>query len=106
MSAFGITCAVLVRTHDPFLGKSSEDILLNKIDMGTFSTLIENERLPSNILELLRGLLYDDPETRWSVHDVQKWMDSRRDNIRSQMREERLFDLLIQTAKVTDAPAS
>lgn len=38
--------------------------------------------------------------------DVQKWMDSRRDNIRSQMREERLFDLLIQTAKVTDAPAS
>lgn len=78
MYAFGVTCAVLLRTHDPFLGKSSEDILLNKIDMGTFSTLIENERLPSNILELLRGLLYDDPETRWTVHDVQEWMDGKR----------------------------
>lgn len=78
MYAFGVTCAILLRTHDPFLGKSKEDILLNKIDMGTFSTLIENERLPSQLLELLRGLLYDDPETRWTIHDVQEWMDGKR----------------------------
>lgn len=38
--------------------------------------------------------------------DVQKWMDSRRENIRGQMREERLFDSLIQNAKVTEAPAA
>lgn len=38
--------------------------------------------------------------------DVQKWMESRRENIRGQMREERLFDELIRHAKVTEAPAA
>ena len=30
------------------------------------------------MLELLRGLLYDDPSQRWTLDDVQAWMDGRR----------------------------
>ncbi len=76
--ALGVTCAVLLRTQDPFFGKSKEELLMSKIDLGTFSTLIENERVPSNLLELLRGLLYDDPETRWTIADILEWADGKR----------------------------
>ncbi|MBK8869579.1 MAG: trigger factor [Elusimicrobia bacterium] len=38
--------------------------------------------------------------------EVESWSQSRRENIRSQMREEKLFDFLIQNAKVTDVTPS
>lgn len=42
------------------------------------------------------------PERR---SDAEKWMEGRRDTLRAQLREERLFDFLIQNAKVTEAAA-
>lgn len=38
--------------------------------------------------------------------DIESWTQSRRENIRSQMREEKLFDFLIQNGKVTDVTPS
>ncbi len=38
--------------------------------------------------------------------DVENWMKGRRDTLRAQLREERLFDFLIQQAKVTEVPAA
>lgn len=38
--------------------------------------------------------------------DVEKWTNERRENIRAQMREEKLFDFLIQNANVTDVKPS
>lgn len=38
--------------------------------------------------------------------DAQKWMNERRESIRAQLREERLFDLLIQNANVTETAAA
>ncbi len=35
--------------------------------------------------------------------DVERWMKGRRDTLRAQLREEKLFDFLIQSAKVTEA---
>jgi trigger factor len=37
--------------------------------------------------------------------DAEKWMDGRRDTLRAQLREEKLFDFLIQNAKVTEPAA-
>lgn len=42
------------------------------------------------------------PERR---SDAEKWMEGRRDTLRAQLREERLFDFLIQNAKVTETAA-
>jgi trigger factor len=61
---------------------------------------VPDEDVETHIQKILEGAR---PDQR---ADVQKWMDSRRDNIRSQMREERLFDFLIENAKVTEASAS
>ena len=70
-------------------------------------TILDNEKIAvpdadvdAHIQKILDGAR---PDQR---ADVQKWMDARRENIRGQMREERLFDLLIQNAKVTETVAS
>jgi eukaryotic-like serine/threonine-protein kinase len=76
--ALGVTCAVLMRTHDPLAGKTDQDIFISKLEMGSFSTLIESERLPSNILELMRGMLNDDPIMRWDINDISEWLEGRR----------------------------
>lgn len=76
--ALGITCAVLLRTHDTTSKKSKEQLLVSKLEMGTLSTLIESERLPPNLLELLRGLLQDDPEARWTIADIFEWFEGKR----------------------------
>lgn len=78
MYSFGILLAVLVRQHDPMEGLTDEEIILHKIEHGSFASLISRDRLPANILELLRGLLNDDIQQRWTIDDVLVWMDGRR----------------------------
>jgi hypothetical protein len=80
MYSFGVLLAVLVRQHDPMEGLSDEEIILHKIDHGSFASLISKDRLPATILELLRGLLNDDAPQRWTIDDVLVWMDGRRVN--------------------------
>jgi hypothetical protein len=78
MYALGVICAILARSHDPMQGKTDDQIYMHKLDFGTFSTLIENERLPSNLLELLRGLLQDDADLRWGISDIFDWFEGKR----------------------------
>lgn len=84
--ALGVTCAVMMRTHDPMAGKSEQDILISKLEFGSFSTLIGNERIPSNLLEMLRGLLQDDPLLRWDIADLHEWFEGRRGNQRQGLK--------------------
>jgi hypothetical protein len=76
--ALGVTCAVLLRTHDTTALKTREQLLISKLEMGSLSTLIESERLPPHLLELLRGLLQDDSEARWTISDVFEWFEGKR----------------------------
>jgi hypothetical protein len=76
--SFGVSLAIILRTHDPMQGKSDKEIIEHKIEKGSYATLLSKDRLNGAILELLRGLLYDDPEQRWTLEDLESWMDGRR----------------------------
>ena len=76
--SFGISLAVMLRTIDPLNGLSDEQIIERKIETSSYSALIGKDRLSGSVLELLRGLLYDDAAQRWTLDDVQAWMDGRR----------------------------
>ncbi|MCI5060853.1 MAG: hypothetical protein MRY79_07265 [Alphaproteobacteria bacterium] len=76
--SFGVSLAVMMRTTDWAEGLSDEQIIERKLEKGSYSTLIGKDRFSGAVLELLRGLLYDDPEQRWTLDDVQAWMDGRR----------------------------
>lgn len=76
--AFGVSLAVILRHHDPLEGLSERQILERKIEEGSYAALTGRDRFTGSILELLRGLLYDDPAQRWTLADVQSWLDGQR----------------------------
>lgn len=76
--SFGASLAVMLRTEDPMEGISEEKIIHYKIERGSYATLMGKQRLSGGVLELLRGLLYDDATQRWTIEDLEAWLDGRR----------------------------
>lgn len=76
--SFGVTLAVLLRHHDPMEGLSDEDIIERKMEEGSYVALLARDRFSGAVLELLRGLLQDDEDQRWTLDEVLQWMDGRR----------------------------
>lgn len=76
--SFGVSLAVMLRQHDPMKGASVQEIIDSKIEKGSYATLLSKDRLSGATLELLRGLLYDDPAQRWTLEDLEAWKDGRR----------------------------
>lgn len=76
--SFGISLAIMLREEDPMRGFSDRKIIEHKLDKGSYLSMLGKDRLSGAVLELLRGLLYDDPEQRWTVEDLEAWVDGRR----------------------------
>jgi len=76
--AFGVTLALLVMGRNPLQGLDDQAIIDIKMQRGTFSALIGNQRLSPTHIEILRGLLADDAMQRWSASDLDLWLGGRR----------------------------
>jgi hypothetical protein len=76
--AFGIVAALFLLGHNPMGGMSDEAIVKMKLEQGTFNALIGHHRMSAAHIELLRGLLSDDPHQRWNAADVEQWLGGRR----------------------------
>lgn len=76
--SFGVSLAMLMRHTDPTEGLSDEEIVVRKMEDGTYSTLLGRDRFSGAILELLRGTLHDDDRQRWNIDDILVWADGRR----------------------------
>lgn len=76
--SFGVSLAVILRKKDPLQGMTDDEILREKIAHGTYTAVTGKDRFTGGILELLRGLLYDDPVQRWTIDDINIWMEGQR----------------------------
>ncbi len=76
--AFGVTMALMILGHNPLQGMDDNAIIQAKIDRGTFGALLSNQRISSNHIEILRGLLMDDARQRWSASDLEQSLSGRR----------------------------
>ncbi len=76
--AMGVSLTMILRSADPLKGMSDEDVIRHKIEYGSYVALTGKDRFTGAILELLRGLLYDDPMQRWSLDEVVAWLDGQR----------------------------
>ncbi|MCC6597250.1 MAG: hypothetical protein IT559_00475 [Alphaproteobacteria bacterium] len=76
--AFGVSLAVILRQYDPLFEMKSAEVIRNKISAGSYITVTGKERFKGETLELLRGLLHDDPVQRWKIDEIQAWLDGRR----------------------------
>ncbi|MDD3028910.1 MAG: hypothetical protein PHS57_01320 [Alphaproteobacteria bacterium] len=95
--AFGITLALLVLGRNPLQGLSDKEIIDLKLQKGSFGAVIGNSRLLPTHIEILRGLLADDPAQRWTPNDLEQWLGGRRMTLKSSdagRRASRLFSFL------------
>lgn len=76
--ALGVSIVVLLLGRDPTAGKSDAEVIFAKIQDGSYATLVGNERIPLTLLEPLRGLLSDDAVQRWTIQQLELWLDGRR----------------------------
>jgi hypothetical protein len=76
--ALGVLCLHLSLGALPGRGQGAEALLEDKIKRGSFNALGAEARVGPALLELLRGLLIDEPVERWTLQDVEQWLQGRR----------------------------
>lgn len=94
--ALGVTLLILHLGRSPVADLDNETILKLKMDKGTYAALTSQIRLPQSLVEPLRGLMTDDPKQRWSLSDLDMWLQGRRMSPRQPAvprRAARAFDL-------------
>ncbi len=78
--AFGVTLAMFLRKNDELEKLSNEELLRRKIEFGSYATFVGKERFPAVFLEILRGVLHDNPAQRWTLDELFLWLDGTRMN--------------------------
>lgn len=78
MYALGITLLLLALGYNPTASIPDERIITAKIEQGTFPALVPTAKLHSSLLEPLRGMLTDNSQERWTLHDLELWVSGRR----------------------------
>jgi hypothetical protein len=69
--SFIVGSATLTRMAD-------DDLIASKIEVGSYSTLCGSQRIPLALIEPLRGMLLDDSEERWSLEQLELWINGRK----------------------------
>lgn len=76
--ALGATLVYLLLGRDQTAEMSPEQVLLDKMNRGSYQTVLGANRLPSRLIEPIRGMLADDPRERWTLQDLELWHQGRR----------------------------
>ena len=76
--ALGVTILALLTGQSPCLGMSDEQVIQSKLTFGSYGALVQRQRLSLTMMEVLRGLLMDQMEERWTLDDLEFWVSGRR----------------------------
>ncbi len=75
--ALGALLAVMIRGGDPMPEASTAEIIARKIEVGSYAAVLGRTRLSLKMMEPLRGMLLDDPDERWTLEDLDMWLNGR-----------------------------
>jgi hypothetical protein len=75
MYALGATTLFLALGYCPVAHLPAQQVVEAKATVGSFAALLGDERPPLGLRELLRGLLCDDPMERWTVEDLEEFLE-------------------------------
>lgn len=73
----GATLVFLLLGRNPVAGIAEDELVRMRIEMGSYAAIIGSNRMPLAMIELLRGLLADDPKVRWTTNDIEQWLPAR-----------------------------
>lgn len=73
--ALGVTLYCLLRGGNPLKDLSDAEAIRSRLSKGTWGALGEDTGIPRGIVSLLKGMLNDDPEARWTLREIQLWLE-------------------------------
>lgn len=76
--ALGATIVALRFGAVPMAGLSDREVAARKLELGSYAALVGEARFSLTVMEPLRGLLQDDPSSRWPSSDLVEWVNGRR----------------------------
>lgn len=76
--ALGVTLVVALTGEQPLRDLSDTAIVQLKMERGSYIAMMGERRFGSGLTEVLRGLLADDPDQRWTHDDLEMWLNGRR----------------------------
>ncbi len=76
--ALGASTVMLLIGRNPVGGVSETEVIRRKLHHGSYATLVSDQRVPLNVIEVLRGLLADDVDQRWDFEQLDLWFNGRR----------------------------
>lgn len=78
MFSLGVTLLCLMLGHNPVRGRTPEEVMRLRLQQGSYATLVGENRVPISMIEVLRGLLHDDSRERWTLEQLDLWLNGRR----------------------------
>lgn len=76
--ALGVTIISFVVGAQALARMSDDDLIDAKIEFGSYSALCSGQRIPLFLIEPLRGMLLDDADERWSLEQLELWVNGRK----------------------------
>ncbi|MBI1778811.1 MAG: serine/threonine protein kinase [Proteobacteria bacterium] len=76
--SLGATILTLAIGQHPVPNLRPDELVMNKINFGSYNALASQHRVSLPVVELVRGLLSDDLKERWSLREVELWIGGRR----------------------------
>lgn len=78
MFSLGVTLLFLMLGTNPVRGRTPDDVMRQRLEQGSYATLAGENRVPLSMIEPLRGLLHDDSRERWTLEQLDLWLNGRR----------------------------
>ena len=76
--ALGVLMALILRGQDPFQNSDPAAVVAQKIARGSYAAIMGQARVSLTLMEPLRGLLCDRLDERWTIHQLETWLNGRR----------------------------
>lgn len=81
--ALGITTYMLAIGRNPFAEMTDDEIIRQRLEMGTTGFLLHHAKLQPAILEFVRGVCSDIPRQRWNFAEMEQWLHGHRVSLRA-----------------------
>lgn len=76
--SLGVCILSLLTGQYPCNQMNDEEVIRQKMAVGSYSAIAQNYRVSLTIMEVLRGLLNDEETDRWTIEDLALWLNGRR----------------------------
>ncbi|MBV8537603.1 MAG: hypothetical protein JO128_18550 [Alphaproteobacteria bacterium] len=78
MFALGMTAVAMLLGRQPGSEYDRDELMIRRIEMGSLQAVAPPHTLPRELVDALQGLTSDDESERWTLADLQKWLNAGR----------------------------